>query len=154
MLIAVNILAIGSHWDDIELGCSLTLKKLKEKGHEIFTVVVCSSQYGKNEDEGMKEDDALECGLKSFDIIGANYIPTEKESNSQLVYNKKIMQDMEIIASNKKIDCVFTHWFGVRTWSNDFRSWYINATILLLNENIRWVTPVHSNCCVLVAIVF
>lgn len=108
----MNILAIGAHWDDIELGCSLTLKKLKEKGHEIFTVVVCSSQYGKNEDEGMKEDDALECGLKSFDIIGANYIPTEKEPNSKLVYNKKIMQDMEIIASNKKIDCVFTHWFG------------------------------------------
>ena len=47
----MNILAIGAHWDDIELGCSLTLKKLKEKGHEIFTVVVCSSQYGKNEDE-------------------------------------------------------------------------------------------------------
>ena len=108
----MNILAIGAHWDDIELGCSLTLKKLKEKGHEIFTVVVCSSQYGKNEDEGLKEDDALECGLKSFDIIGANYIPTEKEPNSKLVYNKKIMQDMEIIASNKKIDCVFTHWFG------------------------------------------
>ena len=108
----MNILAIGAHWDDIELGCSLTLKKLKEKGHEIFTVVVCSSQYGKNEDEGMKDDDALECGLKSFDIIGANYIPTEKEPNSKLVYNKKIMQDMEIIASNKKIDCVFTHWFG------------------------------------------
>ena len=108
----MNILAVGAHWDDIELGCSLTLKKLGEKGHKIFTVVVCSSQYGKNEDEGMNEDNALEYGLKSFDMMGANYIPTEKEPNSKLVYGKKIMQELEEIASNNKIDGVFTHWFG------------------------------------------
>jgi len=108
----VNILAIGAHWDDIELGCGLTLKKLKEKGHNIFSVVVCGSQYGKDENEGMKESEALEYGLKSFELIGADYIPTDKEPNSKLVYDKKIMQILEGIANNKKIDTVFTHWFG------------------------------------------
>ena len=108
----MNILAIGAHWDDIELGCSLTLKKLKEKDHNIFSVVVCGSQYGKDENEGMKESDALEYGLKSFDLIGADYIPTDKEPNSKLVYNKKTMQILEGIANNKKIDTVFTHWSG------------------------------------------
>ena len=108
----MNILAIGAHWDDIELGCGLTLKKLKENGHNIFSVVVCSSQYGKDENEGMKESEALEYGLKSFELIGADYIPTEKESNSKLVYNKKIMQILEEIANTKKIDAVFTHWHG------------------------------------------
>ena len=108
----MNILAIGAHWDDIELGCGLTLKRLKEKGHNIFSVVVCSSQYGKDENEGMKESEALEYGLKSFELIGADYVPTDKEPNSKLVYNKKIMQIFEGIANNKKIDTVFTHWFG------------------------------------------
>ncbi len=108
----MNILGIGAHWDDIELGCGLTLKKLKDKGHNIFSVVVCSSQYGKDEDEGMKESEALEYGLKSFELIGADYIPTDKEPNSKLVYNKKIMQTLEGIVNNKKIDTVFTHWNG------------------------------------------
>ncbi|EGP92865.1 PIG-L deacetylase family protein [Nitrosarchaeum koreense] len=108
----MNILAIGAHWDDIELGCGLTLKKLREKGHNIFSVVVCSSQYGKDENEGMKESEALEYGLKSFELIGADYIPTDKEPNSKLAYNKKIMQILEGIANTKKIDAVFTHWFG------------------------------------------
>lgn len=108
----MNILAIGAHWDDIELGCSLTLKKLREKGHNIFSVVVCSSQYGKDENEGMKESEALEYGLKSFELIGADYISTDKEPNSKLAYNKKIMQTLEEIANTKKIDTVFTHWFG------------------------------------------
>ncbi|QLH10199.1 PIG-L deacetylase family protein [Nitrosarchaeum sp. AC2] len=108
----MNILAIGAHWDDIELGCGLTLKKLREKGHNIFSAVVCSSQYGKDENEGMKESEALAYGLKSFELIGANYVPTNKEPNSKLVYNKKIMQIFEGIANTKKIDAVFTHWFG------------------------------------------
>ena len=108
----MNILAIGAHWDDIELGCGLTLKKLKENGHNIFTVVVCSSQYGQDVDEGMKESEALESGLKSFKLIGANYISTEKEPNSNLVYNKKTMQNLESIADNNKVDTIFTHWFG------------------------------------------
>jgi LmbE family N-acetylglucosaminyl deacetylase len=108
----VNILAIGAHWDDIELGCGLSLKKLREKGHNIFSVVVCSSQYGKDENEGMKESEALEYGLKSFELIGADYIPTDKEPNSKLAYNKKTMQILEGIANTKKIDAVFTHWFG------------------------------------------
>ena len=108
----MNILAVGAHWDDIELGCGLTLKKLKENGHNIFSVVVCSSQYGKDENEGMKESEALEYGLKSFELIGADYIPTDKEPNSKLAYNKKIMQILEGIANNKKIDAVFTHWYG------------------------------------------
>ncbi|MBM2819528.1 MAG: LmbE family protein [Nitrosarchaeum sp.] len=108
----MNILSIGAHWDDIELGCGLTLKKLKEKGHNIFSIVVCSSQYGTNEDEGMKESEALKYGLNSFHLIGANYISTPKEPNSKLTYNKQIMQTLEEIANKNKIDTVFTHWFG------------------------------------------
>ena len=108
----MNILAVGAHWDDIELGGGLTLKKLHEKGHKVFSSVICSSQYGPNENEGMKESEALECGLKSFELIGATYVPTEKEPNSKLVYNKNIMQILEKIAHEKNIDTIFTHWFG------------------------------------------
>ena len=108
----MNILAIGAHWDDIELGCGLTLKKLNEKGHNIFSSVICSSQYGLNENEGMKESEALKSGLKSFKLIGSTYIPTEKEPNSKLVYNKKIMQVLEKIVHDENIDTIFTHWHG------------------------------------------
>ncbi len=108
----MNILAVGAHWDDIELGCALTLKKLKERGHDIFSVVVCGSKYGKDKNEGMKESEALKCGLNSFKLIGADYVSTPKEHNSNLVYNKKTMQTLEEVANKNKIDAVFTHWFG------------------------------------------
>ena len=108
----MNILAIGAHWDDIELGCGLTLKKLNEKGHNIFSSVICSSQYGSDENEGMTESEALESGLKSFKLMGATYVSTEKEPNSKLVYNKNIMQILEKVVNDKNIDTDFTHWYG------------------------------------------
>lgn len=137
----MNILAIGAHWDDIELGCGLTLNKLKEKGHNIFSVVVCSSQYGKDENEGMKESEALEYGLKSFELIGADYIPTDKEPNSKLAYNKKTMQILEGIANDKKIDTVFTHWFG--DINTDHKStWEISRTAF---RNVKNFLMYQSN---------
>ncbi|SHO42674.1 LmbE family protein [Nitrosotalea sinensis] len=123
----MNVLAVGAHWDDIELGCGLTLKKLKEKGHDVFTIVVCSSNYGKNMEEGMKEEEALEGGLRSFQSIGARYIATPKEPNSNLAYNRKIMQVLEDAANKNKIDLVFTHWFG--DVNTDHRAvWEISRT--------------------------
>ena len=137
----MNVLAIGAHWDDIEIGCGLTLKRLKDKGHNIMSVVVCSSMYGKNEDEGMKEDEALKFGLNSFGLIGTKYIPTQKEPNSKLAYNKKIMQTLEDVANEHKIDAVFTHWFGdVNT--DHKATWEISKTAF---RNVKNFVMFQSN---------
>jgi len=137
----MNILAIGAHWDDIELGCGLTLKKMADQGHKIFTSVVCSSLYGENVDEGMSEQDALKYGHNSFNLIGAHYISTTKESNSNLVYNKKTMQTLEKIASDNHIDTVFTHWFG--DVNTDHRAtWNISRTAF---RNVKNFLMYQSN---------
>ena len=136
----MNVLAIGAHWDDIEIGCSLTLKKLKDKGHNIFSAVICGSQYGKNEDEGLTEDEALKFGMNSFQLIGANYISTPKEPNSKLVYNKEIMQILEEIAIKNKIDIVFTHWFG--DINTDHKAtWEISRTAFRNVKNFLMYQP-------------
>jgi len=137
----MNILAIGAHWDDIELGCGLTLKKMSDSGHKVFTSIICSSQYGKDVDEGMSEEDALKFGNNSFDLIGANYISTPKEPNSNLVYNKKIMQILEEIISKNQIDMIFTHWFG--DINTDHReTWEISRTAF---RNVKNFLMYQSN---------
>lgn len=137
----LNILAVGAHWDDIELGCGLTLNRLSQQGHTVYTVVICSSQYGKEINEGMTESKALENGLKSFSILNANYIETSKEPNSNLVYSKKIMQILENISIDKNIDTVFTHWFG--DINTDHRStWEISRTAF---RNVKNFLMYQSN---------
>ena len=137
----MNILAVGAHWDDIELGCGLTLKRLADNGHKIFSVVVCSSLYGKNENEGMSEEDALEFGTNSFKIIGATYLATPKQPNSKLTYNKEIMIALEELARENKIDLIFTHWFGdVNT--DHKATWEISRTAF---RNVKNFVMYQSN---------
>lgn len=42
------VLAIGTHPDDIEIGCSGTLSMLKDRGHKIVFLIVTSGEEGGN----------------------------------------------------------------------------------------------------------
>jgi len=42
----VNILAIGAHPDDIEIGCAGTLIKYKQRGHKVYTLIMTEGQMG------------------------------------------------------------------------------------------------------------
>ena len=83
----------------------------------------------------------MKYGKNSFDLIGAEYVPTEKESNSNLVYNKKIMQTLEEIAKRNHIEMIFTHWFG--DVNTDHRiTWEISRTAF---RNVKNFLMYQSN---------
>lgn len=41
----MNILAMGAHFDDVELGCGASLKKLRDEGHTLYIFVGTSSGF-------------------------------------------------------------------------------------------------------------
>lgn len=51
----MNILAFGSHPDDIEFLCGGTLLKYKKQGHQIFIALTTSGNIGSNVIEGREE---------------------------------------------------------------------------------------------------
>lgn len=108
----MNILAIGAHWDDIELGCSLTLKRLSESGHTVFCIVMCKAHYVAGNHHGPTEEQAKENGLKSFEYFSGNYLFTEKHENGKLAYSQEAMKMLESWAAELEINAVFCHWFG------------------------------------------
>lgn len=108
----MNILAVGSHWDDVEIGCSLTLKRLHDQGHQVYCVIMCSAFYEMDGHLGPREDEARQNGEKSFARFGAQYVETNKVENGRLAYDKTVMQELEAVANRLKIDAVFTHWYG------------------------------------------
>jgi LmbE family N-acetylglucosaminyl deacetylase len=121
----MNILAVGAHWDDIELGCFCTLRRMSSLGHQVFCVVTCSAYYEiSGGHKGMGEEEAREQGEKAFALFGGKYIDTPKAANQRLTYSRDTMQQLERIAAEHRIDAVFTHWHGdlntdhVATWQN------------------------------------
>jgi LmbE family N-acetylglucosaminyl deacetylase len=61
----MNIIAIGPHPDDIEIGCSGTLIKYAQKGHDIFLLIITRGEKGGEADVRYEEQ------IKAAEIMGA-----------------------------------------------------------------------------------
>lgn len=119
----MNILAVGAHWDDIEIGCALSLLRLKERGAKIFGTVLTGSDYEVVEDSHKRSKNAASYeGSGAFEQLDIIHKPTTPLPNQHMIYDQKVMQELETIVREEKIDMVFTHWFGdhntdhVATW--------------------------------------
>jgi len=71
----MNILGVGAHFDDMELGCSGTLMKHIQQGDKVFMMVVCNSAYKNPVGDIVRDmDTAYMEGKKAAAIIGAELI--------------------------------------------------------------------------------
>ncbi|MFP4475057.1 MAG: PIG-L deacetylase family protein [Desulfatibacillaceae bacterium] len=72
----MNILAIGSHPDDIEFGCAGTLIKYSRRGHRLFLMIMTQGQEGGEGEIRKKEqyDSAEVMGVE--DIFWGDYKDT------------------------------------------------------------------------------
>ncbi|MFZ6031799.1 MAG: PIG-L deacetylase family protein [Melioribacter sp.] len=119
----MNVLAVGAHWDDIEIGCGLTLQRLMSRGAKVYGAVLTESDYEVVIDSHKRlKSTALKEGKKAFEKLGVIHLETTPLPNQKMSYNQKVMQELEDIVREKSIDLVFTHWFGdhntdhVATW--------------------------------------
>lgn len=64
----MNILAVGAHPDDIEIGCAGTLIKYAQGGHNVFFLLMTKGEMGGEAEIRRKEQ------MKAADIIGARDI--------------------------------------------------------------------------------
>jgi len=71
------VLAVGAHWDDIEIGCGLTFRKLKQQGANLFGVVITDSGYTVDKDLHIRvESKAYKEGIESFKMLDITHIET------------------------------------------------------------------------------
>lgn len=108
----MNILAIGAHFDDIELGCGGALARHVDTGDKVYAYVATLSGYKNPESRIVRTNEvALEEGRQAMKALGVELIcgnfPTlELEFVDEL--NIQIVK----IVEEKKIDRVYTHWIG------------------------------------------
>lgn len=108
----MNVLAIGAHYDDIELGCGGTLAKHVSKGDNVFAYVATTSGFSNHQNILIRSDDvATQEGERAMDILGVklikgNFKTLEVEFTDEL--NKEIIKIIE----EEKIELVYSHWMG------------------------------------------
>ena len=109
----MNVLAIGAHFDDLELGCGGTLARRARAGDNVYAYVVTVSgfanQYNvtvRSNETARREAQAAMKSLGVTELICGRFKTLEVEFVDAV--NVEILRLME----EKQIDLVLSHWPG------------------------------------------
>lgn len=100
----MNILAIGAHPDDIEIGCGGSLIKYAEAGHNIYLLIMTSGEMGGDADVRKTEQ------LESAKIIGAKDVVFKDYPDTNLPLNKILISNIETIVKKTKPETIFVNY--------------------------------------------
>lgn len=104
-----NILAVGAHGDDVEIGCGGTLA-LHNKNANVYILIMTSPFYSdykgkclRKEEEGKVEE------INGANILGAKHInlgfPTKN-----VPYSQESVEKINEVIDKYNIDTIYTHW--------------------------------------------
>ena len=108
----MKILAMGAHFDDIELGCGGSLLKWSEAGNEIYFYIATKSGYADasgrviRANESARQEGRLVASQIDAKLYEGNFLTFEIEANEDL--HKSLLKVLEEV----KPDLVLCHWFG------------------------------------------
>jgi len=106
----MNILAVGAHFDDVELGCSGTLINHVRKGDNVTVLVLTNSGYTDPNGNVIRTDDeALAEGQAAAAIMGAELL-TMSNRTFYLQFNEEVTLHLSKLIKDREIDTVFCHW--------------------------------------------
>lgn len=108
----MNILAIGAHFDDIELGCGGALARHVINGDIVYAYVATKSGFTNYQNIEIRTNEIADIeGENAMKILGVELI---KGSFNTLEVEFKDDLNLEIlkIVEEKKIELVYSHWIG------------------------------------------
>ena len=107
-----NILIIGAHYDDTELGAGATAARhVRESGGGKAYKITLTNTEVKSEafHLDISQDRAVENSRNACEILGITELPFTTAQYGELEYNKRMMQELESIISTYDIDTCFFH---------------------------------------------
>lgn len=126
-----NVLAIGAHFDDVELGVGGTLAKLSKSGAKVYKLTLTNNVTNfKRLDIKVDEKSSEEYSAEACKILGVEEICNFKRANcNELSYSSFFMQQIEEIIFEYNIDTVFIHFF------DDINQDHVSASKLCLTAS-------------------
>lgn len=108
----MNILAIGAHFDDIELGCGGALAKHVAEGDSVWAFVATLSGFRNyNNDIIRTSEIAQREGRQAMEVLGVNLICGDFETLT-VEFTERLNVQILNIVEDRQIQKVYTHWVG------------------------------------------
>lgn len=109
----MNILAIGAHFDDVELGCGGTLAKHVADGHNVYVYVATVSGFTNQYNTTVRPSEiALAEGREAMTILRVKELICGQFKTLEIEFDDKLNVEILKIVDEKTIDLVYAHWMG------------------------------------------
>jgi LmbE family N-acetylglucosaminyl deacetylase len=109
----MNVLAIGAHFDDVELGCGGVLAKHARRGDNVFVYVATVSGFSDHNNQTVRANDvALSEAQAAMKVLGVKELICGQFKTLAVEFVDALNVEIIRIVQEKKIDLVYTHWIG------------------------------------------
>ncbi|MDP3426126.1 MAG: PIG-L deacetylase family protein [Humidesulfovibrio sp.] len=107
-----NVLGIGAHFDDLELGCGGTLAKHVDAGDKVTMLVVTDSEYHSPDGVMVRSAEvARKEGLKAASILGGELVCLECKT-FEVMFDELLTSRISALIKERKIDTIYSHWIN------------------------------------------
>mgnify|MGYP001616718961 FL=1 len=125
----MNILIVGAHPDDYELGMAGTIKKHITEGHNIISIIMSNGEAIGDTNKRVKE------AKKSAKFLGINTIYFLKFKDTKISSGIESINKIEQIIKKHKIDRIYTH--SLRDTHQDHRNTCL--AVLSAGRNVKQI---------------
>jgi len=109
----VNVLAIGAHFDDVELGCGGALARHTKNGDDVYVFVATVSGFTNQCNQIVRSNEtALVEGQNAMKILGVKELLYGNFKTLEIEFTDTLNIEILKIVQDKKIDLVYAHWAG------------------------------------------
>lgn len=106
-----NILAVGAHPDDIEIGCAGTIAKHIQNNDNVVILVMTDPYYTNHDGKVLRESDGgkLET-INGAKVLGAKLIHLDFETKN-VPYSSATIEAINQVIDDYNIETIYTHWY-------------------------------------------
>jgi LmbE family N-acetylglucosaminyl deacetylase len=106
-----NILAVGAHADDVEIGCGGTVVLHAENGDNVYILIMTKPSYADYEGNVLRSEEEGEMESRNgARILGGKLINLCFESK-YIPYSGETVEPINKIIDDYNIDTIYTHWY-------------------------------------------
>jgi LmbE family N-acetylglucosaminyl deacetylase len=109
----VNVLAIGAHFDDVELGCGGALAKHAAEGDAVYVYVATVSGFTNYRNETVRSNEAArQEAEQAMRELGVRELICGPFKTMEIEFVDSLNMEILRIVEEKSIEKVYTHWAG------------------------------------------
>ena len=109
----MNILAIGAHFDDVELGCGGALARHAAQGDDVYVFVATDSGFSNQYNQAIRTNEsALDEARNAMAVLGVKELLCGNFKTLEVEFVDALNIEILKIVQEKKIDLVYAHWAG------------------------------------------